>query len=189
MVPDWGFKGLHRSGLGSNVHFSDLPISSSSSSVLSCCTTLLNPPRAVRTPNSCRWFWTKLTCCGVFSVDTFIIDFIALLYLTEGVLQAVFVLGQPVPFTPTSTFFDCSMACLLWSFFLLNSLIPLHACFCLLLCVWWSLFFPLFPSSLNSLSLPGRSALHWACSVNHLSLARTLIRYGAAVDMQDHKVR
>lgn len=42
-------------------------------------------------------------------------------------------------------------------------------------------------SSLNPLSLPGRSALHWACSVNHLSLARTLIRYGAAVDMQDHK--
>uniref|UniRef100_A0A3P9N9M7 Notch receptor, like n=1 Tax=Poecilia reticulata TaxID=8081 RepID=A0A3P9N9M7_POERE len=32
-----------------------------------------------------------------------------------------------------------------------------------------------------------RSALHWACSVNHLSLARTLIRYGAAVDLQDNK--
>lgn len=37
-------------------------------------------------------------------------------------------------------------------------------------------------------SLSGRSALHWACSVNHLSLARTLIRYGAAVDLQDNKV-
>ncbi|KAL7836016.1 hypothetical protein SRHO_G00283630 [Serrasalmus rhombeus] len=37
------------------------------------------------------------------------------------------------------------------------------------------------------LILDRRSALHWACSVNHLSLARTLIRYGAAVDLQDHK--
>lgn len=34
----------------------------------------------------------------------------------------------------------------------------------------------------------GRSALHWACSVNHLPLTRTLVRYGAAVDLQDHKV-
>uniref|UniRef100_A0A3Q3E882 Notch receptor, like n=1 Tax=Labrus bergylta TaxID=56723 RepID=A0A3Q3E882_9LABR len=32
-----------------------------------------------------------------------------------------------------------------------------------------------------------RSALHWASSVNHLSLTRTLIRYGAAVDLQDNK--
>ncbi|KAF5888955.1 neurogenic locus notch protein 1-like, partial [Clarias magur] len=39
----------------------------------------------------------------------------------------------------------------------------------------------------NNTDHTGRSALHWACSVNHLSLARTLIRYGAAVDMQDHK--
>uniref|UniRef100_A0A8C9YK62 Notch homolog, like n=1 Tax=Sander lucioperca TaxID=283035 RepID=A0A8C9YK62_SANLU len=38
-----------------------------------------------------------------------------------------------------------------------------------------------------TLSLSGRSALHWACSVNHLSLTRTLIRYGAAVDLQDNK--
>ncbi|XP_072548528.1 neurogenic locus notch homolog protein 1 isoform X2 [Salminus brasiliensis] len=39
----------------------------------------------------------------------------------------------------------------------------------------------------NNTDHTGRSALHWACSVNHLSLARTLIRYGAAVDLQDHK--
>lgn len=45
---------------------------------------------------------------------------------------------------------------------------------------------PLPPPLMRSLS--GRSALHWACSVNHLSLARTLIRYGAAVDLQDNKV-
>lgn len=48
-------------------------------------------------------------------------------------------------------------------------------------------FFPLTSPPLT-LSLSGRSALHWACSVNHLSLARTLIRYGAAVDLQDNKV-
>lgn len=40
----------------------------------------------------------------------------------------------------------------------------------------------------RTLPLSGRSALHWACSVNHLSLTRTLIRYGAAVDLQDNKV-
>ncbi|XP_069571108.1 neurogenic locus notch homolog protein 1 [Brachyistius frenatus] len=39
----------------------------------------------------------------------------------------------------------------------------------------------------NNTDHTGRSALHWACSVNHLSLARTLIRYGAAVDLQDNK--
>ncbi|XP_059424493.1 neurogenic locus notch homolog protein 1 [Carassius carassius] len=39
----------------------------------------------------------------------------------------------------------------------------------------------------NNTDHTGRSALHWACSVNHLPLARTLIRYGAAVDLQDHK--
>ncbi|KAG9283744.1 hypothetical protein AMEX_G2546 [Astyanax mexicanus] len=39
----------------------------------------------------------------------------------------------------------------------------------------------------NNTDHTGRSALHWACSVNHLSLARTLIRYGALVDLQDHK--
>ncbi|XP_064206829.1 neurogenic locus notch homolog protein 1 isoform X1 [Anguilla rostrata] len=39
----------------------------------------------------------------------------------------------------------------------------------------------------NNTDHTGRSALHWACSVNHLSLARTLIRYGAAVDLQDYK--
>ncbi|KAI4881864.1 hypothetical protein NFI96_011952, partial [Prochilodus magdalenae] len=39
----------------------------------------------------------------------------------------------------------------------------------------------------NNTDHTGRSALHWACSVNHLSLARTLIRYGAVVDLQDHK--
>ncbi|KAI1886074.1 hypothetical protein AGOR_G00210280 [Albula goreensis] len=43
---------------------------------------------------------------------------------------------------------------------------------------------PLLPSSDSE---QRRSALHWACSVNHLSLARTLIRYGAAVDLQDYK--
>uniref|UniRef100_A0AAQ6IKC3 Uncharacterized protein n=1 Tax=Anabas testudineus TaxID=64144 RepID=A0AAQ6IKC3_ANATE len=47
-------------------------------------------------------------------------------------------------------------------------------------------FFPL-TSPPFTLSLSGRSALHWACSVNHLSLSRTLIRYGAAVDLQDNK--
>lgn len=49
-------------------------------------------------------------------------------------------------------------------------------------------FFPCQPPPPLTLSLSGRSALHWACSVNHLSLARTLIRYGAAVDLQDNKV-
>ncbi|XP_041963485.1 neurogenic locus notch homolog protein 1 isoform X1 [Alosa sapidissima] len=39
----------------------------------------------------------------------------------------------------------------------------------------------------NNTDHTGRSALHWACTVNHLSLARTLIRYGAAVDLQDNK--
>ncbi|XP_076868481.1 neurogenic locus notch homolog protein 1 isoform X2 [Brachyhypopomus gauderio] len=39
----------------------------------------------------------------------------------------------------------------------------------------------------NNTDHTGRSALHWACSVNHLSLARTLVRYGATVDQQDHK--
>ncbi|MEQ2287312.1 hypothetical protein AMECASPLE_011051 [Ameca splendens] len=39
----------------------------------------------------------------------------------------------------------------------------------------------------NNTDHTGRSALHWACSVNHLSLAKTLIRYGAAVDLQDNK--
>ncbi|XP_061573449.1 neurogenic locus notch homolog protein 1 [Cololabis saira] len=39
----------------------------------------------------------------------------------------------------------------------------------------------------NNTDHTGRSALHWACSVNHHSLARTLIRYGAAVDLQDNK--
>ncbi|KAJ8288035.1 hypothetical protein COCON_G00006940 [Conger conger] len=39
----------------------------------------------------------------------------------------------------------------------------------------------------NNTDHTGRSALHWACSVNHLSLARTLIRYGAVVDLQDYK--
>ncbi|KAF0031776.1 hypothetical protein F2P81_016331 [Scophthalmus maximus] len=39
----------------------------------------------------------------------------------------------------------------------------------------------------NNTDHTGRSALHWACSVNHLSLTRTLIRYGAAVDLQDNK--
>ncbi|XP_028835013.1 neurogenic locus notch homolog protein 1 isoform X2 [Denticeps clupeoides] len=39
----------------------------------------------------------------------------------------------------------------------------------------------------NNTDHTGRSALHWACSVNHLSMARTLIRYGAAVNLQDHK--
>ncbi|XP_028325473.1 neurogenic locus notch homolog protein 1 [Gouania willdenowi] len=39
----------------------------------------------------------------------------------------------------------------------------------------------------NNTDHTGRSALHWACSVNHLTLARTLIRYGAAVDLQDNK--
>ncbi|KAK1806362.1 hypothetical protein P4O66_004877, partial [Electrophorus voltai] len=39
----------------------------------------------------------------------------------------------------------------------------------------------------NNTDHTGRSALHWACSVNHLSLARILIRYGAAVDLQDNK--
>ncbi|XP_026173610.1 neurogenic locus notch homolog protein 1 isoform X2 [Mastacembelus armatus] len=39
----------------------------------------------------------------------------------------------------------------------------------------------------NNTDHTGRSALHWACSVNHLSLARTLVRYGAAVDLQDNK--
>ncbi|XP_072572165.1 uncharacterized protein notchl isoform X2 [Paramormyrops kingsleyae] len=39
----------------------------------------------------------------------------------------------------------------------------------------------------NNTDHTGRSALHWACSVNHLILARTLIRYGAAVDLQDYK--
>ncbi|CAL1612265.1 unnamed protein product [Knipowitschia caucasica] len=39
----------------------------------------------------------------------------------------------------------------------------------------------------NNTDHTGRSALHWACSVNHLSLARTLIRYGATVDLQDNK--
>ncbi|KAJ7985443.1 hypothetical protein DPEC_G00352090 [Dallia pectoralis] len=39
----------------------------------------------------------------------------------------------------------------------------------------------------NNTDHTGRSALHWACSVNHLSLARTLIRYGAIVDLQDNK--
>lgn len=48
-------------------------------------------------------------------------------------------------------------------------------------------FFPSQPPPPLTLSLSGRSALHWACSVNHLSLARTLIRYGAAVDLQDNK--
>lgn len=49
-------------------------------------------------------------------------------------------------------------------------------------------FFPSPPPPPLTLSLSGRSALHWACSVNHLSLTRTLIRYGAAVDLQDNKV-
>ncbi|XP_062321373.1 neurogenic locus notch homolog protein 1 isoform X3 [Osmerus eperlanus] len=39
----------------------------------------------------------------------------------------------------------------------------------------------------NNTDHTGRSALHWACSVNHLSLTRTLTRYGAAVDLQDNK--
>ncbi|XP_071383289.1 neurogenic locus notch homolog protein 1 [Centroberyx affinis] len=39
----------------------------------------------------------------------------------------------------------------------------------------------------NNTDHTGRSALHWACSVNHLSLTRTLIRYGSAVDLQDNK--
>ncbi|KAG8009815.1 Neurogenic locus notch-like protein 1 [Nibea albiflora] len=41
----------------------------------------------------------------------------------------------------------------------------------------------------NNTDHTGRSALHWACSVNHLSLTRTLIRYGAAVDLQDNKIQ
>lgn len=44
------------------------------------------------------------------------------------------------------------------------------------------------PSPPFILSLPGKSALHWASTVNNLSLARTLICYGAAVDLQDNKV-
>uniref|UniRef100_A0A4W5PJJ4 Uncharacterized protein n=1 Tax=Hucho hucho TaxID=62062 RepID=A0A4W5PJJ4_9TELE len=39
----------------------------------------------------------------------------------------------------------------------------------------------------NNTDHTGRSALHWAGSVNHLSLTRTLTRYGAAVDLQDNK--
>ncbi|KAK9514273.1 hypothetical protein VZT92_027752 [Zoarces viviparus] len=39
----------------------------------------------------------------------------------------------------------------------------------------------------NNTDHTGRSALHWACSVNHLTLTRTLIRYGSAVDLQDNK--
>ncbi|XP_070997014.1 neurogenic locus notch homolog protein 1-like isoform X4 [Oncorhynchus clarkii lewisi] len=39
----------------------------------------------------------------------------------------------------------------------------------------------------NNTDHTGRSALHWASSVNHLSLTRTLTRYGAAVDLQDNK--
>ncbi|KAM6967918.1 neurogenic locus notch homolog protein 1 [Aplochiton taeniatus] len=39
----------------------------------------------------------------------------------------------------------------------------------------------------NNTDHTGRSALHWACSVNHLSLTRTLTRYGAVVDLQDNK--
>ncbi|KAL2084424.1 hypothetical protein ACEWY4_019942 [Coilia grayii] len=39
----------------------------------------------------------------------------------------------------------------------------------------------------NNTDHTGRSALHWACTVNHLALARTLIRYAAAVDLQDNK--
>ncbi|KAM9851508.1 uncharacterized protein ACBR49_004682 [Aulostomus maculatus] len=57
---------------------------------------------------------------------------------------------------------------------------------------WLTYSLPLCPPSPplhseHTLSLSGRSALHWACSVNHLSLTRTLIRYGAAVDLQDNK--
>lgn len=61
--------------------------------------------------------------------------------------------------------------------------------------VWWFVHWLTYslPSSLLAspplaLPLSGRSALHWACSVNHLTLTRTLIRYGAAVDLQDNKV-
>lgn len=60
---------------------------------------------------------------------------------------------------------------------------------CVLVVHWLTYSLPSSPwPPLHSHSLSGRSALHWACSVNHLSLARTLIRYGAAVDLQDNKV-
>ncbi|XP_066580044.1 neurogenic locus notch homolog protein 1 [Amia ocellicauda] len=39
----------------------------------------------------------------------------------------------------------------------------------------------------NNTDHTGRSALHWACAVNHLSLARALLRYGASANQQDHK--
>lgn len=63
---------------------------------------------------------------------------------------------------------------------------------CVMVVHWLTYSLPSSPSpplhSEHTLSLSGRSALHWACSVNHLSLTRTLIRYGAAVDLQDNKV-
>lgn len=75
-------------------------------------------------------------------------------------------------------------------------ILPLFTIWAWLCCVmvvhWLTYSFPSSPSpplhTEHTLSLSGRSALHWACSVNHLSLTRTLIRYGAAVDLQDNKV-
>lgn len=73
------------------------------------------------------------------------------------------------------------------------SILPLFTTWARLCCVmvvhWLTYSLPSSPSPpLHSHCLSGRSALHWACSVNHLSLTRTLIRYGAAVDLQDNKV-
>lgn len=59
---------------------------------------------------------------------------------------------------------------------------------CVMIVHWLTYSLPSVPSPPLTWCLTGRSALHWACSVNHLSLTRTLIRYGAAVDLQDNKV-
>lgn len=70
------------------------------------------------------------------------------------------------------------------------SLFTIWAQLCCVMVVHWLTYsLPSSPSPPLTLCLSGRSALHWACSVNHLSLTRTLIRYGAAVDLQDNKVR
>ncbi len=99
-------------------------------------------------------------------------------------------LSLPV-FPSHNTFLDARMSFFGFVHYFLALCAPQHA-------ISWS---PLpcllsIPSCIFSLSLslshslhPGRSALHWACSVNHLPLTRTLIRYGVAVDLQDHRVK
>lgn len=100
-------------------------------------------------------------------------------------------LSLPV-FLPHNTFLDARMSFFGFVHYFLALLCATTRHFLITLALFVvNSFLHLFSFSLSlSRSLhPGRSALHWACSVNHLPLTRTLLRYGAAVDFQDHKVK